>query len=91
MEAESFTHPDIVKLLNVRFTPIRTDIDRDKKIASNYFVRSLPLSWFLEPDGSKITSIPGFVDPKTFLVILNYIDSESYRKMTLKEFFNSQK
>jgi thioredoxin-related protein len=49
------------------------------------------LSWFLEPDGSKITSIPGFVDPKTFLVILNYIDSESYKKFTLKEYYQSQK
>ena len=91
MEAESFSQPEIVKLLNTRFVSIRTNMDQEKKIASQYFVRSLPLSWFLEPDGSKITSIPGFVDPKTFLVILNYIDSESYKKFTLKEYYQSQK
>jgi thioredoxin-related protein len=91
MEAESFTRPEIVQYLNGRFIPIRTNIDKEKKTASNYFVRTLPTSWFLEPDGSKITSIPGYVDPDTFLVILKYVASSSYKKMTLKEFFNSQK
>jgi len=91
MEAESFTHPEIVRFLNDHFILIRTDIDREKKIASSYFVRSLPTSWFLEPDGTKITNIPGYVNPDTFLAILKYISSESYQKMTLKEFYHSQK
>ena len=91
MEAESFTHPEVVQYLDSRFIPIRTNIDKEKKIASSYLVRALPVSWFLEPDGTKITSIPGYVEPDTFLVILKYIDSSSYKKMTLKEFFNSRK
>ena len=91
MEAESFTRPEILEYLNSRFVPIRTNIDKERKIASNYLVRTLPVSWFLEPDGSKITSIPGYVDPETFLVILKYIASSSYKKMTLKEFVGPQK
>jgi thioredoxin-related protein len=91
MEAESFSRPEVVQSLNGRFIPIRANVDKEKKIASNYFVRTLPTSWFLESDGSKITSIPGYVDPDTFLVILKYIASSSYKRMTLKEFFNSQR
>jgi thioredoxin-related protein len=91
MEAESFAHPEIVQYLNDHFITIRTNVDKEKKIASAYFVRTLPSSWFLEPDGSKITSIPGYVDPDTFLIILNYIASDSYKKMTLKEFANSKR
>ena len=91
MEAESFSHPEIVRYLNGHFVTIRTHVDKEKKIASAYFVRTLPASWFLEPDGTKITSIPGYVDPDTFLIILNYIASESYRKMTLKEFADSKR
>ena len=91
MEAESFTHPEIVKFLQDRFIPIRTNVDKDKKIASNYYVKALPTSWFLEPNGSKITSIPGYTNPDTFMVVMKYIVSESYKKMTLKEFFSSQK
>ncbi|OGP92927.1 MAG: hypothetical protein A2156_10235 [Deltaproteobacteria bacterium RBG_16_48_10] len=91
MEAESFADPEIVQHLNGHFITVRTNIDREKKIASNYYVRTLPTSWFLEPDGSKITNIPGYVNPDTFLVILKYIASGSYKRMTLKEFFTSQK
>ncbi len=91
MEAESFTDPEIIQFLETHFILIRTNIDKERKIASNYYVRALPTSWFLEPDGSKITSIPGYVNPETFLVILKYIDSESYKKMTLKEFLEKEK
>ncbi|OGP77227.1 MAG: hypothetical protein A2V86_00775 [Deltaproteobacteria bacterium RBG_16_49_23] len=86
MEEESFTQPEIVKFLTTNFIPIRVDVDKEKKIASTYHVRGLPVSWFLEPDGRKITTIPGYVNPDLFQVILKYITSESYKKMTLKEF-----
>jgi len=91
MEAESFIQPEISKFLTTNFIPIRVDVDKEKKIASTYYVRSLPTSWFLEPDGSKITNIPGYVNPKLFLTILKYIASESYRKMTLKEYMENGK
>jgi thioredoxin-related protein len=86
MEEESFTRPEIVKFLTTNFNPIRVDVDREKNTASRYHVRSLPVSWFLEPDGEKITSIPGYVNPDLFLVILKYITSGSYKKITLKDF-----
>ena len=91
MEAESFTHPEISDYLTKHFVLIRVDMDREKKTASSYFVRALPTSWFLEPDGSKITSIPGYTYPNLFLSVLKYVTSESYRKMTLQEYIKSQK
>lgn len=86
MKEESFIQSEISSFLAKNFIPIRVDVDKEKKIASTYHVRSLPVSWFLEPDGKKITSIPGYVNPDLFLVILKYVSSESYKKMTLKEF-----
>jgi thioredoxin-related protein len=86
MEEESFTQPQINKFLNEHFIPIRVDVDKEKKIASTYYVRSLPTSWFLEPDGSKITSVPGYVNPELFPVVLKYIASGSYKTLTLMEF-----
>ncbi len=91
MEAESFNDPKIIRFLKGHFITVRTNIDKENKIASNYYVRALPTSWFLEPDGSKITNIPGYVNPEIFLVILKYIASESYNRMTLKEFLDSPK
>ncbi len=91
MEEESFTQPEIAKFLTTNFISIRVDVDKEKKTASSYYVKSLPTSWFLEPNGSKITNIPGYVNPKLFLTILKYIASESYRKMTLKEYMEKGK
>jgi thioredoxin-related protein len=86
MEAESFTQSEISKFLTTNFIPIQVDVDKERKIASTYHVRSLPVSWFLEPNGEKITSIPGYVDPELFLVILKYIASGRYKTLTLMEF-----
>ena len=83
MEAESFTQSEISKFLTTNFIPIQVDVDKERKIASTYHVRSLPVSWFLEPNGEKITSIPGYVDPELFLVILKYIASGRYKTLTL--------
>jgi len=91
MEEESFTNPEIRDYLTKHFVLIRVDIDREKKTASSYFVRALPTSWFLEPDGSKITSIPGYTYPNLFLSVLKYVTSESYKKKTLQEYIKSQK
>ncbi len=91
MEVESFSQPAIINFLSKDFVPIRVDIDKERKLASTYFVRSLPTSWFLEPNGTKITNIPGYVNPETFVVILKYIASESYKRMTLREYMTSQK
>lgn len=91
MEVESFSQPEIIKTINNRFVPIRVDVDKEKSISRAYFVRGLPTSWFLDSDGSRITNIPGYVNPETFLIILKYIDSESYKSMTFKEYMRSQK
>ena len=91
MEEESFTNPEIRDYLTKHFVLIRVDMDREKKTASSYFVRALPTSWFLEPDGSKITSIPGYTYPNLFLSVLKYVTSESYKKKTLQEYIKSQK
>jgi len=91
MEAESFNQPDIIKFLTTNFISIRVDVDKERKVASTYHVWSLPVSWFLEPNGEKITSIPGYVDPELFLVILKYVNSGSYKTMTLMEFKKQHK
>jgi thioredoxin-related protein len=91
MEEESFTQPEIRDYLTRHFIVIRVDIDKEKKTASSYFVRALPTSWFLEPDGSKITSIPGYTYPNIFLSVMKYVTSEAHKEMTLQEYIRSQK
>jgi thioredoxin-related protein len=88
MEKETFTDAAVSTYLNQNFTPIMVDSDKEKKIAGAYNVRALPTNWFLEADSSKISTLPGYVDAKQLLSILKFIKTESYKKMSFKEFIN---
>jgi thioredoxin-related protein len=88
MEKETFTFKAIIAYLNENFVPIMVDSDKEKKIAGAYGVRALPTSWFLEPDISKISTLPGYVDAKQLLSILKYIKTESYKKMSFQDFIS---
>lgn len=89
MEKETYSNPDIVKFLNNEFISIKVNKDKEEAIARKYFVRGLPMTWFMEPNGEKISSLPGFIPPEMFMQVLKFIDSNSYKEMTFKEFVDS--
>ncbi|MFO7964160.1 MAG: DUF255 domain-containing protein [Desulfobacterales bacterium] len=86
MEKETFKEPAIAKFLNENFISIKVDTEKEAEVARKYFVRGLPMTWFLEPGGEKISSLPGYIPPEMFLQILKYIHSGSYEEMTFKEY-----
>ncbi len=90
MEKETFSSPEVVELLNKRFIPVKVNQDKEGDIARKHFVKGLPMSWFTEPGGEKISSLPGYIPPEIFLQILNYIDSNSYKDMTFKEYVDNR-
>ncbi len=88
MKKETFTDAQLIAYLNKNFISIMVDTDKEKKIAGAYGVRYLPTNWFLEPDSSKISMLPEYVDAKKLLTILKYIKTGSYKKMSFKDFIN---
>ncbi len=89
MEKETFKEPAVIKFLNQYFISIRVNTEKEGEIARKHFVRGLPMTWFLEPDGEKISSLPGYIPPEMFIQILQFIHSDSYKKMTFKEYVTS--
>jgi thioredoxin-related protein len=89
MDKETFKDPAIVKYLNEHFINIKIDTEKENEIARKHFVRGLPMTWFLESNGDKISSLPGYIPPDMFLQILKYIETDSYKKMTFKEYSDS--
>ena len=89
MEKETFHNREVVSFLNKRFISIRVNKDKEDAVARKHFVTGLPMTWFMESDGEKINSLPGYIPPEMFLQILKYIDSESYKDMTFKEYVDS--
>ncbi|MFH2058708.1 MAG: thioredoxin fold domain-containing protein [Pseudomonadota bacterium] len=90
MEQVSFKDSTIYNYLNENFISIRINTDHQKAFAIKWKVKGLPSLWFLEPDSTKISNVPGYVDKKQFLSILNYIHTNSYGKISFQEFLKQQ-
>lgn len=70
MEENSYTDPEVVRLANELFVPIRVDVDRRPDISERYNFGGLPTTAILTPDGEIIsggTNIPG-EELKTWLL-----------------------
>ncbi len=89
LKKTTFRDKAVLKYLEDNFVSITVDTDKDKKLATEWRVKGLPTLWFLKPDNSKISSIPGYVEAKQFLQILKYIHTASYDKMSFQEFIKT--
>ncbi|MDY0222123.1 MAG: thioredoxin family protein [Desulfobacterium sp.] len=86
MEKTTFKNSSVIDYINNNFVAIKVDSDREQEVSREYYVRGLPALWFLESDHTKITTLPGYVDANTFDSILKFINTESYDKMSYKDF-----
>jgi thioredoxin-related protein len=75
MNKKTFKDPSVMAYLNANFVSIRINSDVEKKIASNYGVRGVPITWFIKKNGKKIGPIPGYIPPDTFLSMLKSIQA----------------
>ncbi len=86
LKKTTFKDEAVLSYLRDNFISISVDTDKNQRLSTQWEVKGLPTLWFLAPDNSKISSIPGYVDKKQFLRILKYIHTKSYGKMTFHEF-----
>jgi thioredoxin-related protein len=88
MDQKTFTDESVVAYLNENFIPVRVDSDKEKKVARDYNVQALPVSWFIAEDGENIGSQPGYVPPDMMLPLLKYIHTDSYKEMDFQKFMD---
>ena len=86
LKETTFKDDRVQAYLAENFISISVDTDQQQSIAGAWGVRGLPTLWFLEPDSKKISSLPGYVGPDQFYLILKFIKTRSYEKMTFQEF-----
>jgi thioredoxin-related protein len=86
MAKETFMNPDVIDYLNNSFVSIKVDYDREPKVASQFGIRGLPVSFFMTETGDQIGNRPGYISAKDLVSTLKYIHSNSYKTMTLKMF-----
>lgn len=91
MDSKAFSDNAIVGYLNSNFIPIRVNSDKQSKIAMKYRVRGLPTTWFLRENGDKIVWRPGYIGEDDLLGYLKFIQTDSYKHMSLKDFLKQSK
>ncbi len=89
LKKTTFLDEKVLAYLEKNFVSISVDTDQNQKLSQTWQVKGLPTMWFLAPDGSRISSLPGYVDGSQFLQILRYIQTESYDKMSFQDFVKS--
>jgi thioredoxin-related protein len=98
MDRDVYADSAVARILSTRFELAKLnaesttthDIDGvsydEKAIAKGYGVTGYPTTIFLNEAGEAITSIPGYIPKATFLDVLNYIGSESYKSTSWKDY-----
>jgi thioredoxin-related protein len=99
MQNEVYPRPDLLEYLNEHFITGRLNIDvRDDslsylgytlssaELAVGFGAKGTPTTIFLSSDGQYITRLPGFHDYESYLPVLHFIGSDSFRDMSFQEF-----
>ncbi len=89
MDRQTFRDAGIISYLNSNFISIKVDVEREKSIAKKYNINPLPDSWFLSDKGEPIGNKPGFLSAGDLMPILQFIKTESFLKMSYRQFKES--
>jgi thioredoxin-related protein len=90
MDKKTFSNAGVITAMNERFVPISVDTDHDKATATQFGVQSLPTMWFLDSNGERIDTLPGFVEADFFTIVLDYIASGSYKTTDFEAFMKTK-
>lgn len=88
MNQKTFSDDAVIAFLNENFVSIRVDAEEQRDVAKKYGVSKFPNSGFIDADQSEIGQRPGFIPPDILLKMLEYIDSESFKTMSFKDFMD---
>ena len=80
----------VIDYINANYTPIKANVDEDQKLAALFRIQGVPDLIFLNPKGEEISRWPGFIDSKRLLILLQYIETDSYQKISYMDFVKRQ-
>jgi len=73
MKDETFTDPEVIKLINQNFVAVQVDSEMRPDIGEQYSDWAWPATAFNKPDGTQVLAIRGNRSPQKFISILNQI------------------
>ncbi|MEA1986531.1 MAG: DUF255 domain-containing protein [Candidatus Marinimicrobia bacterium] len=92
MDEKTFSLPFVEKYLFAHFVPIRVNTESKEtvtfkgqtfslgQLSGAFGVTGLPSLAFLTPEQEMVTLIPGYIEKDKFMIILEFISKECYKK-----------
>ncbi|MFQ5498523.1 MAG: thioredoxin family protein [Candidatus Zixiibacteriota bacterium] len=91
MERDTFSKPDVIKMVSDNFIAVRVDGDSPKELdidgykiteknltKHEFGVRGYPTFFFLKPDGKALSRISGYRDSKYMMQAFEYVKDYKY-------------
>ena len=66
-------------------------ISQEHEVAKMLGVNSFPHLFFYDQEGKIILSIPGYIEPKTFVCVLDYVKENEYTKKKLQDYLKEKR
>lgn len=80
-----FTPAKIKTTANETFHTSQGDITT-RQLVKAFKIRGVPATYFLKPDGSVIFSVPGYLPPENYGLVLRYIGEGHYLEKSFDDF-----
>jgi len=90
MERHTFQDESIAVFLNTHFIAIKVDGDKEKELVKAYKVTGYPDNRFLDEEMEAAYRIPGFVEAPALLFFLEYVQTDSFKKMDPMQYYKSR-
>ncbi len=73
MEKTTYSDPEVIKLLDAKYLPVKVDQDANPDLANRYGDWGWPATIVFAPDGSEIAKIRGYIEPERMQALLKAI------------------
>lgn len=67
LDKNTFSNQQVKDKLSSKYVTVKIDVDKNPDLVSKYKIYGYPTMVFLNPDGTEIKRIDGYVDPGTLL------------------------
>ena len=100
---EVFTDDAVQAYVNEHFAPTRLNLEDTTRVqffdvsvtgvelGNAMGIVGTPTSVFVDNDGSMITKVPSFMDPETFLYVLQYVKEEVYETTSFNAYLTARR
>ena len=86
MERTTLGDKEIVAILKKDFVFVMADVEKRYDLLKTYPIRGTPTSVFLDPNGKKLLSIPGYIGKSDFKMTLEYVRDGYYKTTDFVEY-----